>query len=370
MWFGTGLAVAQSAAGCPFSAGTQIFDPGSPNLGLLKLWLREYRCTKYDVELVQKLTGARVWIERRAREVARPAIVLDIDETSLSNWEQIYRNDFAFIPGGSCDKDAESACGQRAWELSASAVAIEPTLQLFNAAKARSIAVFFVTGRYDDPAERAATEENLRRVGYHDWDGLFLRPVSTRGRPVAEYKTATRAGIEAQFTIIANIGDQESDLVNGHAEQRFSPASPTAVASFEGTDPKTRSPFAIRQGRREAAKGLCHLGDRNRAARLGHGPARIHNFNGELSQQAAPSAAVLGVPAAAILSRSVWLRANRLMTGLPSGRGSRQSLWRRMAWVAVAADIRVISDRRNPNATVFTLKRFIVESGRPGAISD
>ena len=32
--------------------------------------------------------------------------------------------------------------------------------------------------------------------------------------------------------------------------------------------------------------------------------------------------------------------------------------------------LRVISDRRDPNATVSTLKRFVVESGRPGAISD
>jgi alkaline phosphatase D len=32
--------------------------------------------------------------------------------------------------------------------------------------------------------------------------------------------------------------------------------------------------------------------------------------------------------------------------------------------------LRVISDRRDPNATVSTLKRFVVESGKPGAISD
>jgi acid phosphatase len=226
-WFEGGLAAAQSPTGCPFTAGANTFNPQTPNLGQLKLLLREYRCTKYDIEFVEKLTEARVWIDKRAGEVANPAVVLDIDETSLSNWEQIYRNDFAFIPGGSCDKDSESACGQRAWELSAAAVAVEPTLELFNAAKARSIAVFFVTGRYDDPAERAATEENLRRAGYHDWNGLFLRPPSTRGRPVAEYKSATRAGIEAaNFTIIANIGDQESDLANGHAERPFKLPNP------------------------------------------------------------------------------------------------------------------------------------------------
>jgi alkaline phosphatase D len=32
------------------------------------------------------------------------------------------------------------------------------------------------------------------------------------------------------------------------------------------------------------------------------------------------------------------------------------------------ASLRVISDRRDPNATVSTLKRFVVESGKPGAI--
>jgi alkaline phosphatase D len=31
--------------------------------------------------------------------------------------------------------------------------------------------------------------------------------------------------------------------------------------------------------------------------------------------------------------------------------------------------LQVISDRRDANATLSTLKRFVVESGRPGAIA-
>jgi len=222
-----GSALAQAPAGCPPPNNLHKFDPQSPNLGHVKLWLREYRCSRYDIEVTERLAEARVWIEQHAGHVMNPAIVLDIDETSLSNWEQIYRNDFGYIRGGACDKDPESACGQRAWEVSASAVAVQPTLQLFNAAKARSIAVFFITGRYDDPVMRAATEENLHKAGYHGWNDLFLRPESTRGRPVAEYKTAIRAGIEAaHYTIIANIGDQESDLANGYAEKTFKVPNP------------------------------------------------------------------------------------------------------------------------------------------------
>src|SRR5262249_48135491 len=160
---------------CPAPAGPRTFDPQKPNLGQLKLLLRDYRCAKYDAEVADILGQARNWLEQRAGQVSRPAIVLDIDETSLSNWPQIYRNDFGFIAGGSCDVDQQSACGQRDWELSANAEAIQPTLDLFNAAKRQNVAVFFITGRRDDPVERAATEQNLLKVGYHGWDGLRLR---------------------------------------------------------------------------------------------------------------------------------------------------------------------------------------------------
>jgi len=40
-------------ARCPLTAGPNIFNPQDPNLGQLKLLLREYRCTKYDIELVE-----------------------------------------------------------------------------------------------------------------------------------------------------------------------------------------------------------------------------------------------------------------------------------------------------------------------------
>ena len=224
---GANLARAEAPVGCSPPPGVHEFNPLNPNLGELKLWLRAYRCSKYDIEVTQVLAEARAWVEQRASEVDKPAVVLDIDETSLSNWEVIHRNDFAYIPAGACDKDIHSACGQRAWELSGMAVAIEPTLGLYNAAKARSVAVFFITGRYDDPVLRAATEENLRKVGYRDWNELFLRPRSTEGSPVAEYKKVTRAGIEAAgYTIIANVGDQDSDLADGYAEKAFKVPNP------------------------------------------------------------------------------------------------------------------------------------------------
>jgi hypothetical protein len=142
-----GPAPAQQAATCTPPAPASAFDPVRPNLGQLKLQLLYYQCAGYAEDVRAELARARAWVEQRAGQVVNPAIVLDIDETSLSNWEQMKRNDFGYIEDGACDSDAHSACGQRDWVLSAAGVAIQPTLELFNAAKARSLAVFFITGR-------------------------------------------------------------------------------------------------------------------------------------------------------------------------------------------------------------------------------
>ncbi len=87
--------------------------------------------------------------------------------------------------------------------------------------------MFFVTGRYQQADAQAWTELNLTNAGYHGWDRLYMRDPATRGRPVSEHKTRARIDIESRgFTIIANIGDQESDLVGGHAERIFKLPNP------------------------------------------------------------------------------------------------------------------------------------------------
>lgn len=93
-------------------------------------------------------------------------------------------------------------------------------MALFNSARTSGVAVFFITGRYEP--ERAATARNLRAVGYRGWAELMMRPNDTSKWSVARYKAMERAKIEAQgYTIIANVGDQPSDLEGGHAERGF-----------------------------------------------------------------------------------------------------------------------------------------------------
>ena len=224
-------ALAEAPAGCeplPRPPHTEASRP--INLGQLKLQLIHYRCTRYDAEVARVLREARAWIERRTERVKRsnkPALVLDIDETSLSNWKKIHQNDFGYIVQGNCDFSKGSACGQIAWEKSASAEAIKPTLDLFDVAKAKHVTVFFITGRQEGPDERAATEANLHNAHYDGWQHIYMRTKDFGGPSVAPFKTWARRDIERQgYTIIANVGDQQSDLVNGHAERRFKVPNP------------------------------------------------------------------------------------------------------------------------------------------------
>lgn len=71
--------------------------------------------------------------------------------------------------------------------------------------------------------------ENLNKVGYLSLspDHLYMRRKGFPG-PVENFKTAARTEIEQKFnvTIIANVGDQDSDLVGGHAERTFKVPNP------------------------------------------------------------------------------------------------------------------------------------------------
>jgi hypothetical protein len=145
----------------------------------------------------------------------RPAIVLDIDETSLSNYTNLAATNFTNTTG-------QLAIGV----IGGNDPVIQPTLDLYNFAKSHGVAVFFITGRPASiPLVRTQTEANLHSAGYQNWDGLILNP--TIGGSAIPYKSGERAKIEQQgFNIVANVGDQESDLRGGHADRAFKLPNP------------------------------------------------------------------------------------------------------------------------------------------------
>ena len=85
--------------------------------------------------------------------------------------------------------------------------------------------MFFITGRPDDiPMVRSQTVANLHSAGYQHWTALKMKPSSDQTVP---FKSGERAKIQQQgYRIIANVGDQESDLSGGHADRAFKLPNP------------------------------------------------------------------------------------------------------------------------------------------------
>jgi HAD superfamily, subfamily IIIB (Acid phosphatase) len=216
-----------AAKDCP--AETQVRVPQTPapplNIDKVKEVLLAYQAGPYDGDVAAVFTTARTYVEGRASQVSKPALVLDIDETSLSNWANIKANNFGFIREGACDLLPHGPCGFKAWILQAVAPVIMPALDLFNAAKAKGVSVFFITGRRD--SERQATLWNLDRAGFEGWAKLVTRPDDDSHATVQAFKTEERRKIaEAGYTIIATVGDQQSDLDGGFAECKFKVPNP------------------------------------------------------------------------------------------------------------------------------------------------
>jgi predicted secreted acid phosphatase len=178
---------------------------------------------QYDKDFAAVVARAKAYMEKRAAVVSKPAIVLDIDETSLSNWPAYRVNGWVRIAAGQCDLK-QGPCGIRAWQAMAASKALVPTLELAKRAEAIGVAVFFITGRPSDL--RDATERNLRQEGYR-FAGLVLMPEGASFKSAVDFKAPERRKIAEQgYAIILSMGDQESDLRGGYAEKTFKLPNP------------------------------------------------------------------------------------------------------------------------------------------------
>lgn len=191
------------------------------NLGLLKKETRHYHDSgQYEQELNNSIRKARCYIMdqikyyKKNQPKARLALVLDIDETSLSNYAYINQRDFS---GESTQIHQEI--------LKANAPAIKATLALYKTALAHGVKVFFVTGRLE--SELAATKINLEHAGYTQWAGIYVRPTNYKSHSIIPFKSQTRSQIEKKgYIILATIGDQYSDIRGGHARKGFKLPNP------------------------------------------------------------------------------------------------------------------------------------------------
>lgn len=220
------LVLAALFTGCASAPSSAPSTPRAPatseplNLSTAKAAVLAYIDSgAYQRDLAVAAAPAKKWIVERAaarRPGERLAVVFDIDETVLSNLPVMRAEDFGYNP-----------TEWEHWIETANAPAIEPVREVYLAARAADVAVLFLTGRRD-PAERGGTEKNLRNVGLGDYAALRLAPADApRDQTALARKTAARAAWEAEgWTIIATIGDQESDVRGGHAERGFKLPNP------------------------------------------------------------------------------------------------------------------------------------------------
>jgi hypothetical protein len=164
------------------------------------------------------------------------AVLFDIDDTTLNTYSyEIYSN-FVFNPG--TNAAFVNAC------LTTGCVfpAVPHMVDLEHFAESLDYTVFFLTGRPDNPTtganQRPGTLANLTAAGYDvDPDNVYLKDANATTQPwlascaptctTTQYKSLTRQHIESLgFDIVANFGDQFSDLNGGFADQTFKVPNP------------------------------------------------------------------------------------------------------------------------------------------------
>jgi acid phosphatase len=189
-------------------------------LGEIKIQVKEYRSSGlWEKTITQVANAAKKVIREYKPSVGeKPAAVFDIDDTSLSNWPFLLESDFGYNP-----------LAYRNWESTGKLEAIAPVLDLYRYAKRHGFGVFLITGRRE--LQRDVTAANLQRVGFKDWNGLYLKPMDYTRKHACHFKSAWRAEIvEKGYTLILNIGDQWSDLAGEpQADHNFKIPNPAYI---------------------------------------------------------------------------------------------------------------------------------------------
>lgn len=188
------------------------------NLDTAKAQIYRYiNSGQYAKDVGQVTLKANKYLAKRLNKAPKPgekrAIVLDIDETALTNLPHFMANDFGYVP----------AVWQR-YVASGQAKAIVPVQVAYDMAVRADVAVFFITARKE--SQRPGTERNLREIGYNTWTKIYCMPDNSQ-LSAQRFKTGIRKQLVAEgFTIILNLGDQDSDLLGGYAEKTFKLPNP------------------------------------------------------------------------------------------------------------------------------------------------
>jgi hypothetical protein len=230
---------------------TPATDAGVQNIDLVRQQIKNYygdplgtgtfaADSNYAKQVASIVANANGFLKVKAGPpAAKKAILLDVDDTSLNTYNYEVASNFAYNPTA----NGAFVTGQQF-------PAVPGMPELTQRAAAAGYAVFYLTGR--GAAQEAATLGNLTVDGVGvdagfvaptnvtpTVDGLFTKPAladypdylkaacGAAACSTVQYKSATRAYIESQgYDIVANFGDQQSDLTGGYADRTIKLPNP------------------------------------------------------------------------------------------------------------------------------------------------
>ncbi|KAM7254516.1 hypothetical protein ACFE04_003896 [Oxalis oulophora] len=139
--------------------------------------------------------------------------IFDIDETALSNLPYYARPSVGF------GTKPYNSTLFNAWVVEAKAPSVPGSYALYKQLLKHKYKIVFLTGRAEK--YRAATELNLKRVGYNTWEKLILKGATDTGKTAQEFKSEKRTElVKAGYRIIGNSGDQWSDILGPNQGNR------------------------------------------------------------------------------------------------------------------------------------------------------
>ncbi|MFB7600906.1 HAD family acid phosphatase [Streptomyces sp. NPDC056160] len=191
----------------------------------------------YAKDLARIDAAARRQIDKAARAAQhghrgkKPAVVFDIDDTLLLSLDYEKKNNYGY-----------NGTTWAAYVDKADRPEVFGSPELVRYAAKKGVAVFYNSGLSE--AQRSAAVQNLKKVGADvnlDAGHMFLKDaanppayLSGCAAPGAwkcttvQFKSGTRKHIESLgYDIVANFGDQYSDLEGGYADRTYKLPNPT-----------------------------------------------------------------------------------------------------------------------------------------------
>ena len=162
--------------------------------------IKYYESSAYSNDLENIISNAEDEINN-IKLKTNSVVIFDIDETSLSNYENIKEIYFGY-----------DSLKWDNWINEAKAPAIPEVKKFYDYAISKKIKVVFLSSRKSSQYD--ATNRNLKHAGYLEFDTLILKDNSVSNQSSSEFKSKKRELLTQKgYEIIADIGDQASDLV-------------------------------------------------------------------------------------------------------------------------------------------------------------